>query len=132
VVEPGQPGAFGGQRTLSVPVGPRGRIRITFSTVADFSLDLLRGFTQSWTLRRVSSVARECGAVGRDIMAKTQKRRSISVRGEVYDRVKKYCDSKGISMSAYVEDRILEALGGRGVSTSTGGTQSEINQHFTF
>lgn len=66
-------------------------------------------------------------------MAKTQRRRSISVRGEVYDRVKKFCDAKGISMSAFVEDRILEALGGGALTAKKpGGMQAEIGQHFTF
>ena len=65
-------------------------------------------------------------------MANSQKRRSISVRGEVYDRVKKYCEHKGVSMSAFVEDRILEHLGGSPVSSSRGSTKAEIGQHFTF
>ena len=65
-------------------------------------------------------------------MASSQRRRSISVRGEVYDRVKKYCDLKGISMSAFVEERILEHLGGSPVSSGKGGTKAEIAQHFTF
>jgi hypothetical protein len=65
-------------------------------------------------------------------MANSQKRRSISVRGEVYDRVKKYCEHKGISMSAFVEDRILEHLGGSPISSDKGSAKAEIGQHFTF
>jgi hypothetical protein len=65
-------------------------------------------------------------------MARTQTRRSISVRGEVYDRVKKYCELKGISMSAFVEDRILEHLGGGSVQKSPRSLKAEISQHFTF
>ena len=65
-------------------------------------------------------------------MTNSQRRRSISVRGEVYDRVKKYCEVKGISMSAFVEERILEHLGGRPVNTEKGSSKAEIAQHFTF
>ncbi|MFH2009940.1 MAG: hypothetical protein ABI333_25315 [bacterium] len=65
-------------------------------------------------------------------MANSQRRRSISVRGEVYDRVKKFCDVKGISMSAFVEDRILEHLGGGPISSDKGSSKAEIAQHFTF
>ncbi len=65
-------------------------------------------------------------------MSNNQKRRSISVRGEVYERVKKYCEAKGISMSAFVEDRILEHLGGSTVQANPSHTKAEIGQHFTF
>jgi hypothetical protein len=65
-------------------------------------------------------------------MANSQKRRSISVRGEVYNRVKKYCEHKGLSMSAFVEERILEHLGGGPISSSKRTTKAEIGQHFTF
>lgn len=65
-------------------------------------------------------------------MSQNQRRRSISVRGEVYDRVKKYCDDKGISMSAFVEERILEHLGGTPTPTNPKGSKAEIAQHFTF
>ena len=65
-------------------------------------------------------------------MTNSQRRRSISVRGEVYDRVKKFCELKGISMSAFVEDRILEHLGGSPGQPSTGGSKAEVTQHFTF
>ncbi len=45
-------------------------------------------------------------------MARTKKqsRRSISVKGEIYDKVKKYCEDHNISMSAFVEERIIEYL----------------------
>lgn len=66
-------------------------------------------------------------------MPKQQRRRSISVRGDVYDRVKKYCDDKRISMSAFVEDRILEHLGVTPQQPSgKGPKKAEIGQHFTF
>lgn len=70
-------------------------------------------------------------------MAKKQTRRSISVRGDIYERVKKFCDARGISMSAFVEERILEYLDAGSTSKKKGkGTprelQDEIGQHFTF
>ncbi|MBN2724162.1 MAG: hypothetical protein JXR95_08845 [Deltaproteobacteria bacterium] len=43
---------------------------------------------------------------------KKQKRRSISVRGDIYDRVHAYCQDKDVSMSSFVEDRILNYLDG--------------------
>ena len=45
-------------------------------------------------------------------MARTKKqsRRSISVKGEIYEKVKKYCEDHNISMSAFVEERITEYL----------------------
>ena len=61
-----------------------------------------------------------------------QKRRSISVRGEVYDRVKKYCEDNGISMSAFVEERVLEHLGGSPVQGKPSHSKAQIGQHFTF
>lgn len=61
-----------------------------------------------------------------------QKRRSISVRGEVYDRVRKYCDENDISMSAFVEERILEHLGGSPVRGKATRSKAQIEQHFTF
>ena len=41
---------------------------------------------------------------------KKQKRRSISIRGDIYDKVSIFCKSKNISMSSFVEDRILKYL----------------------
>ncbi|MBU1221744.1 hypothetical protein KKF34_13135 [Myxococcota bacterium] len=43
---------------------------------------------------------------------KKQTRRSISVRGDIYDRVHKYCQDNDTSMSSFVEDRILNYLDG--------------------
>lgn len=68
-------------------------------------------------------------------MPKKQSRRSISVRGDIYDRVKRYCDNRGISMSAFIEERILEHLGGNGNANAKRPSQeviNEISQHFTF
>ncbi len=45
-------------------------------------------------------------------MAKQQTRRSISVRGELYDRIHDYCESNNISMSSFVENRISSFLNG--------------------
>lgn len=66
-------------------------------------------------------------------MSRKQTRRSISVRGDIYERVKRYCDNRGISMSAFIEERILEFLGGNGsTKRSSKDVQEEISQHFTF
>jgi hypothetical protein len=66
-------------------------------------------------------------------MSRKQTRRSISVRGDIYERVKRYCDNRGISMSAFIEERILEFLGGNGgAKRSSKDVQEEIAQHFTF
>jgi len=45
-------------------------------------------------------------------MAKNQTRRSISVRGELYDRIHEYCESNNVSMSSFVENRISSFLNG--------------------
>ena len=53
-------------------------------------------------------------------MAKKQTRRSISVRGTTYYRLREYCDGLGVSMSDFVEQRIaehMEAAGFRGTGT---------------
>ena len=39
-------------------------------------------------------------------MAKKQTRRSVSIRGTTYQRVRDYCDRRGISMSELVEESI--------------------------
>lgn len=47
-------------------------------------------------------------------MAKTkvQTRRSISVRGELYEQIHDYCEKHNISMSSFVENRISSFLNG--------------------
>lgn len=45
-------------------------------------------------------------------MAKTQTRRSISVRGELYEQIHEYCEKNNISMSSFVENRISSFLNG--------------------
>ena len=44
-------------------------------------------------------------------MAKKQTRRSISVSRTTYERLKAYCETTGMSMSAFVEDRVGDFLG---------------------
>jgi hypothetical protein len=83
-------------------------------------------------------------------MAKRQTRRSISVKGITYQRLKDYCDATGKSVSGYLEDIIAEKLDAAGApiptvlkarpqrkeeeSTSTSSEQPEeiVSQHFTF
>jgi len=36
-------------------------------------------------------------------MAKVQTRRCVSLKREIYDRIKNYCEGQGISMSSFVE-----------------------------
>jgi hypothetical protein len=48
-------------------------------------------------------------------MAKRQTRRSISVSGATYHRVKAYCESTGQSVSGYVEQLIGERMDEAGV-----------------
>ncbi|MFV8751349.1 hypothetical protein ACNOYE_12460 [Nannocystaceae bacterium ST9] len=92
-------------------------------------------------------------------MAKRQTRRSISVKGITYQRLKDYCDATGKSVSGYLEDIIAEKLDAAGapiptvlkarpqrkdesmVATTTAGPSSAasssepeeiVSQHFTF
>ena len=39
-------------------------------------------------------------------MAKNQTRRSVSIRGTTYERVRHHCRLAGVSMSEFVEDQI--------------------------
>jgi len=41
-------------------------------------------------------------------MAKKQTRRSVSIRGATYDRIRQYCERSGTSMSEFVEGRIAD------------------------
>lgn len=43
-------------------------------------------------------------------MAKRQTRRSISVKGITYQRLKNFCESQGMSVSGYLEDIIARRL----------------------
>ncbi|NVB38077.1 hypothetical protein G6O69_09560 [Pseudenhygromyxa sp. WMMC2535] len=76
-------------------------------------------------------------------MAKRQTRRSISVKGITYQRLKDYCDANGFSVSGYLEEIIAEKLDAAGVPVPTvlkarpqrqPETEPEeiVSQHFTF
>lgn len=43
-------------------------------------------------------------------MAKRQTRRSISLKGITYQRLKELCDSQGLSLSGYIEGIVVEHL----------------------
>ena len=75
-------------------------------------------------------------------MAKRQTRRSISVKGITYQRLKDYCQAQGRSVSGYLEDIIAENLDAAGVpvptrvepapAPKTVEKEDIISQHFTF
>jgi hypothetical protein len=76
-------------------------------------------------------------------MAKRQTRRSISVKGITYQRLKDYCESTGLSVSGYLEEIIAEKLDAAGVPVPTvvkprtsaklvEGGEDIVSQHFTF
>ena len=52
-------------------------------------------------------------------MAKRQTRRSISVKGITYQRLKDYCEACGLSVSGYLEEIIAEKLDAAGVPVPT-------------
>jgi hypothetical protein len=58
-------------------------------------------------------------------MAKKQTRRSVSIRGTTYDRIRNYCEKNGISMSEFVEARIAEFFDGPMVSEPKPSTVSK-------
>jgi hypothetical protein len=76
-------------------------------------------------------------------MAKRQTRRSISVKGITYQRLKDYCDGTGKSVSGFLEDIIAEKLDAAGVPIPTvlkprpqraepAEAEEIVSQHFTF
>jgi hypothetical protein len=76
-------------------------------------------------------------------MAKRQTRRSISVKGITYQRLKDYCDAEGESVSGFLESIIAERLDAAGVPiptvlrprpqrTNAGDSEEIVSQHFTF
>jgi hypothetical protein len=76
-------------------------------------------------------------------MAKRQTRRSISVKGITYQRLKDFCDTNSLSVSGYLEEIIAERLDAAGVPVPTvlkarperkAEEQPEeiVSQHFTF
>ena len=56
-----------------------------------------------------------------------QKRRSISVKGEVYERVHAYCKKAGISMSAFIEERIAVFFSGLEETSFTEDPEQEVS-----
>ena len=77
-------------------------------------------------------------------MAKRQTRRSISVKGITYQRLKNFCESQGMSVSGYLEDIIASRLDEANVpvpekveprpepSQKAPHEDEIISQHFTF
>ena len=76
-------------------------------------------------------------------MAKRQTRRSISVKGITYQRLKNYCEDQNLRVSGYLESIIAERLDAANVPVPEKvdprpSTQKEpqreeiISQHFTF
>lgn len=76
-------------------------------------------------------------------MAKRQTRRSISVKGITYQRLKDYCEAYGLSVSGYLEEIIAEKLDAAGVPVPTvvkpqrpqpklPESDEIVSQHFTF
>lgn len=76
-------------------------------------------------------------------MAKRQTRRSISVKGITYQRLKDYCDANGTSVSGYLEEIIAEKLDAAGAPVPTvlkvrpqrktePDSEEIVSQHFTF
>lgn len=71
-------------------------------------------------------------------------RRSISVKGETYQRLKDYCASIGQSVSGYVEDLVTEKLDAAGApqagpleprkprEAKEEAPEEIVSQHFTF
>ena len=52
-------------------------------------------------------------------MAKKQTRRAISVKGLTYQRLKKHCDEKDMTISGYVEELVNKKLDELGVAEET-------------
>jgi len=79
-------------------------------------------------------------------MAKRQTRRSISVKGITYQRLKNFCEDQGVSVSGYLEQIIADKLDAQNVpvpekveprpETAVKQPESEgpsiVSQHFTF
>ncbi len=51
-------------------------------------------------------------------MAKKQTRRSVSIRGATYEKVRAYCERHDLSMSEFVEDLIGQFFSGHGATLS--------------
>jgi len=73
---------------------------------------------------------------------KRQSRRSASVKGTTYARMKTYCDRRGIAVSAYLEDLIAADLDRAGEPVHAAplttpakpkpSVETIVSQHFTF
>lgn len=75
-------------------------------------------------------------------MAKRQTRRSISVKGITYQRLKDFCEGQGVSVSGYLEEIIAEKLDAAGAPVpekveprprpKAVDAEEIVSQHFTF
>jgi hypothetical protein len=75
-------------------------------------------------------------------MAKRQTRRSISVKGLTYQRLKNFCEEQGLSVSGYLEQIIADNLDAENVPVPEHlevrpkpkpiESDEIISQHFTF
>jgi hypothetical protein len=75
-------------------------------------------------------------------MAKRQTRRSISVKGITYQRLKNFCEEQNLSVSGYLEDIIAAKLDAQNVPVpekvdprpkpKASEPEPIISQHFTF
>ncbi|MBX7078609.1 MAG: hypothetical protein K1X88_05410 [Nannocystaceae bacterium] len=74
-------------------------------------------------------------------MAKRQTRRSISVKGITYQRLKNFCEAQQLSVSGYLEDIIAAKLDAANVpvpekveprAKPKAESEEIISQHFTF
>jgi hypothetical protein len=79
-------------------------------------------------------------------MAKRQTRRSISVKGLTYQRLKNFCEEQSLSVSGYLEQIIADRLDAANVpvpekveprpsagkSAPREGGEEILSQHFTF
>ncbi len=63
-------------------------------------------------------------------MARKQTRRSVSVRGETYERLKSWCETNECSMSGVLEDMLSQFF--RGHDRAQRPNERVGNIHFTF
>ena len=100
----------------------------------------------AWSTEVEEHPTRKRTSEGDPIMAKRQTRRSISVKGITYQRLKNFCEAQNLSVSGYLEDIIASRLDAANVpvperveprpqpkqleQTPTG--EPIISQHFTF
>ena len=97
--------------------------------------------------RTAAGASREAISAGRGSsdMAKKSTRRSVSIKGTTYHRLKGYCDATGVSVSGLVEVLIASRLEAAGVPEfraedipvprelpATTAIEPAPGQHFTF